>query len=146
MEVPDICAYRLVTLAYSSSASAFEKTSYVGNMTYSSTTGAEGSDRLAGSKDVNDTAVVGEACPAVIGGSCANSASTGLGSRRSVGGIAAIVTGGDGEEDAAADHVSGRVVESCRVATSEAHVDDNTAGAAAAAGVACDKVHAADNG
>lgn len=111
-------------------------------MTYSATTGAEGSDGLARSKDVNDTAVVGETGPAVGRGGSANSASSCFRSRRSVGGIAVIVTSGNSEEDAAADHVSGCVVEGRRVATSETHVDKDTTRAASAARVACNKVHA----
>lgn len=79
--------------------------------TYSTATRTEGGDGLARGKDVNDTAVVGEASTAIRRGGGTNSASTWLRSGGGVLGITAVVSGGDGKEDTVADHVGGRVVE-----------------------------------
>ena len=83
-----------------------------GVKTYGAATGPGGEDGAAGSKDVDDAAVVGEAGAAVGGVGGTDGAGLGGGGGGVVGGIGVVVAGSDGKENVVVDHGGSSLVKS----------------------------------
>ena len=98
-------------------------------------------DAVTGGVDVDDVAVVGEARDDVALAGGADGADTRRGGRRGVLSIDAVVSGGDGNEDARFNERIGRVVAGLAVSAAERHVDDGARGAAARRVVPGREVH-----
>lgn len=114
-------------------------------MTYGAAAGPGGEDGVAGSKDIDNSAVVGERGTGIGRGGSTNSAGVGGGRRRVVGGVGVAVTSSDGEEDTSGDGPGGRVVDGGGERGTEGHVAEDTVGAALAGGVLGDEVDTSDD-
>lgn len=102
-------------------------------------------NRGAGSKDVNDRTVVGEAGADIARGGSTNGADGRLGGGRRVGSIGILVASRDSEEDARPNKSSGSAVNCRRLAPAKGHIGDGTLRARTGSRVRGNEVDAGDD-
>lgn len=114
--------------------------------TYNGATDPGRDDIGTGSKDIENSAVVGKGRSVVVDICCSDGTDTGLGGGGGILSIAVAVAGSDGDEDTGADQSRGRLVDGSRIATSQAHRGYDTPRATTAFGVLGNIVHASNDG